>query len=170
MNTNSSNLVNRDDDRVTMSYFLWLLGLFGLSGLHRLYNGKIGSGLFWFCTWGVFGVGQMVDLFLVPNMTEEYHLKRLAKYGGSLYSPAPYRAAVAQTVAPPTEEQHMLQLLKAAQEQQGSLSVTQGVLATGLGFDAVETLLQEMHRAGYVSVENHPKTGVVLYRFDELAA
>jgi len=50
---------------------LWLIGVFGLCGLHRFYLDRPVSGLVWLLTLGLFGVGQLVDLFLLRRMVRE---------------------------------------------------------------------------------------------------
>lgn len=157
------------NQRLTLSYVLWLGGFLGFPGLHRIYNGKITTGLIWFFTLGLLGVGQLVDLFLVQGMVEDHQLKRLkAHYGDDIYDLLNQPIASTETLRQPSREEKMVKLLKAAKKNTGQLSVTQAVLDTGLGFEEVETLLTEMAKKGYVAVDNHPTNGVVIYRFDEL--
>ncbi|MGA1285018.1 MAG: DUF6232 family protein, partial [Prochlorothrix sp.] len=59
-------------------------------------------------------------------------------------------------------------LLEVAQRKGGEISVTDGVLATGCGFEEVKGLLDAMLASGYVQLDNHWETGVVIYRFPEL--
>ncbi|NEP45975.1 MAG: NINE protein [Okeania sp. SIO2H7] len=157
-------------NRVGMSYVLWVAGLFGANGLHRFYNGKVATGILWFCTGGLLGIGQFVDLFLIPGMAEEREAEIRAKLGvsGSGVPLVQTNGAIAMTALPPTREQLMVSLLKAATEKGGKLSVTQGVLATGANFAEVEATLKEMLKSGYVSVDNDPKTGIVVFEFHEL--
>lgn len=50
----------------TVALLLTVVGpLFGLAGLQRLYAGRIGTGILWLLTWGVLGIGQLIDLFVV---------------------------------------------------------------------------------------------------------
>jgi TM2 domain-containing membrane protein YozV len=42
----------------------------GLCGIHRVYNRKPVSGLLWLLTFGLCGIGQLVDLLLIPSMVE----------------------------------------------------------------------------------------------------
>ena len=69
---------------------------------------------------------------------------------------------------PKNRQQLMVALLKAASTKGGKLSVTQGVMATGASFTEVEETMKEMLITGYVSVDNHPNTGIVIYDFHEL--
>ncbi len=50
-----------------VGYLLWGLGFFGA---HRFYFGKPITGLIYFLTLGLFFVGWIVDLFLIPSMAE----------------------------------------------------------------------------------------------------
>ena len=53
------------------SYLLWLLCLIGFCGIHRLYNGRIITGVIWLLTGGLLLIGQIIDLFLVPGMVDD---------------------------------------------------------------------------------------------------
>lgn len=49
----------------TIGYLLWI---FGFTGSHRFYYGKPVSGTIWFFTFGLLGIGWLIDLFLIPSM------------------------------------------------------------------------------------------------------
>tara|TARA_R110002049_G_scaffold16881_1_gene66531 strand:+ start:236 stop:646 length:411 start_codon:yes stop_codon:yes gene_type:complete len=48
-----------------IGYLLWI---FGFTGAHRFYFGKTKTGILWFLTGGLFLIGWIVDLFLIPSM------------------------------------------------------------------------------------------------------
>ena len=51
-----------------IAYLLWLLCFLGLFGIHRFYTGRWVTGLLWLFTAGLFLIGQVIDLFLIPGM------------------------------------------------------------------------------------------------------
>lgn len=51
-----------------VGYLLWI---FGFMGAHRFYFGRPLSGTLYFFTLGLFLVGWLVDLFLIPGMDAE---------------------------------------------------------------------------------------------------
>ncbi len=55
-----------------VGYLLWL---FGFLGAHRFYYGRPLSGTLYFFTLGLFLVGWLVDLFLIPAMDREADLR-----------------------------------------------------------------------------------------------
>lgn len=54
-----------DTHSKTIGYLLWI---FGFMGAHRFYYGKPWTGTLWFFTLGLFFIGWIVDLFLIPSM------------------------------------------------------------------------------------------------------
>ena len=58
-------------------------------------------------------------------------------------------------------------LLRAAQKHGGTLTVVQGVLATGLTFVEIEKSLMAMSKTGYVQIEN-TEDGNLLFDFGDL--
>ncbi|MCJ7809000.1 MAG: TM2 domain-containing protein [Desulfobulbaceae bacterium] len=60
-NTNDTHLKS-------VGYILWL---FGFIGAHRFYYGKTVSGIIYFFTLGLLGIGWIIDLFLIPSMDRQ---------------------------------------------------------------------------------------------------
>ena len=57
---------------MVIGYILWL---FGFMGAHRFYFGRPVSGTLYFFTLGIFFIGWIVDLFLIPGMDRTAGLK-----------------------------------------------------------------------------------------------
>ncbi len=65
--------MSSDDTHLkTMGYLLWL---FGFLGAHRFYYGKPVTGTIYFLTFGLLGIGWLVDLVLIPFMDDKADLR-----------------------------------------------------------------------------------------------
>ena len=53
---------------ILFGYLLWLVGF---TGAHRFYYGKPLTGILWFFTGGLLGIGWLIDAFLIPSMNEQ---------------------------------------------------------------------------------------------------
>ena len=49
----------------TVALILCLISFLGISGLHRMYVGKVGSGVLHFFTYGLCGIGTIIDLISI---------------------------------------------------------------------------------------------------------
>ena len=175
---------------VLLAYLLWFLG--GPLGLYKFYLGRPFMGLLYVCTFGGLFIGWICDFFTLPRQVQvanfllQHHSERptsalrreIENLKGYLYTllqgdtntatPA-WRTSLQDRIKPQlSDDELMLKLLRAAQKHGGRLSVTQGVIETGVPFAEVERVLQHMVKSSYVYMDNDPTTGVIVYIFKEL--
>lgn len=72
MMNNPLNQSDNNSHSIIMGYVMWI---FGFMGAHRFYYGKRATGVLYFCTLGLFFIGWLVDLFLIPGMDEEADMR-----------------------------------------------------------------------------------------------
>lgn len=72
-----------DTHSKVVGYILWI---FGFLGAHRFYYGKPVTGTIWLFTLGLFGIGWLIDLFLIPSMDREATCDSTA---ASMITPSP---------------------------------------------------------------------------------
>ena len=60
--------MDRSTHSIVIGYLAWI---FGFMGCHRFYFGRPISGTIWFFTLGLFFIGWIIDLFLIPSMDAE---------------------------------------------------------------------------------------------------
>ncbi len=149
-------------------------------------------GLLYVCTLGGFFIGWIGDFFTLPRQVQVANFflqhqsesptsalrREIENLKGYLYTllqgntntaTPTWRTSLQERIKPQrTDDELMLKLLRAAQKHQGRLSVTQGVLETGVPFAEVERVLQHMVKSSYVYMDNDPATGVIVYVFKEL--
>lgn len=67
---------------LVVGYLFWILGFLGS---HRFYYGRRLTGILWFFTGGLFLIGWIVDLFLIPGMNDDANARyRSGQYDYSL--------------------------------------------------------------------------------------
>jgi len=72
LNTSETMNHNSSSHSVLMGYILWIVGF---TGSDRFYYGKPISGTIYFFTFGLLGIGWILDLFLIPSMAREADLR-----------------------------------------------------------------------------------------------
>jgi TM2 domain-containing membrane protein YozV len=150
----------------TIAYLLWCGCFVGVCGLHRIYNGKYGTGFLYLFTLGLFGIGQLIDLFTIPGMVEDANNRLLVASMGQAALGAG-AAGLPVKRLPRTTEEFQVALVHAAEEHGGKLTVAEAVAATGRGFKEVDKQLKEMAIAGYIDPDSDD-TGQLFYRFPGL--
>ena len=147
-----------------ISYVCWLACCSGVFGLHRFYNGKIGTGFLWLFTFGLLGIGQLVDLALIPDMAQQRARSLRDRRYQINSKDIPTLVEDPTAKAPPLT----IQILQLAKRNHGRLTVTDCVLETGVAIAEIESQLKELVKSGYAHVTNDEHSGVVVYEIPEL--
>lgn len=152
------------------AYILWAASFVGVCGLQRIYAGKLGTGLLYLFTFGLIGIGQFIDLFLIPGMIEDANNRLLiqglgqqALAAGGVVGALP----AGGRRAPRTTEEFEVSLVAAAEKNGGKLTVAEAVAATGRGFKEVQRQLNQMAVNGFVETDSDD-SGDMYYRFPGL--
>lgn len=145
---------------IPRAYIFWLLGFVGAGGIHRIYAGKYVTGILWLMTGGLFGIGQLIDLALIPDMIDARNHRKANDRGKS------------ETLAPQILKGRALtrRIVQLAEQRQGVLTASTAIAAIDAELDDIEAAFHDLEKRGYALSENHPETGAVQYRFAELEA
>jgi hypothetical protein len=171
-----------------ISYLLAFGCVFGLGGLHRFYLGKPFSGLLYLCTWGLFGIGTLVDLIRMPDLVAAENLKllavsadpQLALHGDAeassqlarlmsrqrMAAQLPSHAATAAEDASAQAEQKILRL---ARDRGGNVTIAMVALETGLPMAQAKSDLDRLVQAGFCRVDV-AEDGAEVYIFPGLSS
>lgn len=61
----------------TVAYLLWFF--LGIFSAHRFYLGKVGTGILYLLTLQLFGIGWIIDLYVLGGMVDNYNNKKEIK-------------------------------------------------------------------------------------------
>ncbi len=145
---------------------MWAGCFVGICGLQRLYTGRVGSGLLYLFSFGLLGIGQAVDLFLIPRLVSDANEQLLREQLHAQLLAGGAAAATLPRLKPRTTEEFQVALVQAAEKHGGSLTVSEAVMETGRGFKDVKAELDRMVVNGYIEVDTDDR-GLV-YRFPGL--
>jgi TM2 domain-containing membrane protein YozV len=84
-----------------VAFVLWLPGLVGFCGLHRLYLGLTGTGIVLLFTLGVLWLGQLIDLFRLGSLVRTANLYRFGGTAGPNVNTNTVAPIINVTVAAP---------------------------------------------------------------------
>ena len=143
----STRLLNAEQRNLVLAYGLWALGVVGVCGLHRFYNRKPLSGALWLLTFGFCFVGQLVDLWLMPELVQQANASLLLRGG------------------PPSVERQLVQLARRSGEAGFTLNDALLEMDLPLGVESREVReeIERLLHAQLLDVANDER-GRVIYR------
>jgi len=143
----SPRLLNAEQRNLALAYGLWALGFVGVCGLHRFYNRKPLSGALWLLTLGFCFVGQLVDLWLMPELVQQANASLLLRGG------------------PPSVERQLVQLARRCGEAGFTLNDALLEMDLPLGVESREVReeIERLLHAQLLDVANDAR-GRVIYR------
>lgn len=160
--------------KTKIAYIFWCTGFVGLAGVHRLYSGKYLSGLVWLFTLGFLGIGQLIDLALIPGMIEEKNLKdkwlsnrpnnHIAIIPEVVISTA---NEIRPTFREPTSKVELSDIqtiFQLAKDNHGKVSLVDCVIATGKPASELRKALEYLCLEGFLAVDNYPEPGSLVYK------
>ncbi|MEM9137202.1 MAG: TM2 domain-containing protein [Cyanobacteria bacterium P01_F01_bin.42] len=130
------------------AYILWCSSFFGICGIHRFYLGKPVSGLFYLFTFGFFGLGQLLDLLLIPKIVNE-------KNRHEQLLPPPQQ--------PSAQSRLDVAILKLCRDRNGA-TLSDCVMDTSAAPQDVKQVIHQLCVDDMLAIANRESDGAVIYR------
>jgi TM2 domain-containing membrane protein YozV len=142
--------------KVWIAYVLWLVGGFGMLGLHRFYLGKIPTGVLWILTGGMAFLGSIYDFFTLARQVESANLR------------AGYLRQAGQVQVTVKREKEPLErtILRLAEKNGGRVTPAQVAAASDWTIEQAQKHLDAMVRKNICELRVL-KAGTVVYNFSE---
>ena len=156
------------------AYLLTLPALAGLSGFHRLYQGKIGTGILWLLTWGLGGIGTIYDLVTMAKQLRDSderdtgERREVHDYWVDLAESMPSnrdRERLGRQDNRTESLEHFV--LRLAGSNGGWTSAAQLALKADISADRAKAELDTLVSKGLADIRVH-KRGIVAYVFPDL--
>jgi len=147
-----------------VAYLLWFF--LGFLGVHKFYLEKIGVGILYLFTFGIFGIGWLVDLFILGGQVDTYNLLHGGMMGGNnqnvvvnvTHFPAAPQYAPDQTYTPqitssPQQKMSAERAILTLADNTPVLSLRQIMTNANLEMDEVETSMKKFIAKGMAKEE-----------------
>ena len=146
-----------------VAYLLWFF--FGLIGAHKFYIAKIGMGVLYLFTGGLFGIGWFIDLFTLGNQVDIAN----ALHGGAGIGNVNQAQNVVVNVTAPASASESTKISAEKQilvytENQHIVSAKELLRGTQLELDEIETTVKKLVDKG-MAKELVDESGKVKYDF-----
>ena len=155
-----------------IAYLLWLISGFGVLGFHRFYLGKIGTGLLYIITGGLFGIGSVYDFITLPLQVREANLRtgwRNALYGQQ----QAMRPVGGMSHGDRSDKgrRHPLEqvILQTAKRNNGVATPSEVALESERSLDEVKSALEKLVEKNYAELRVSKKNGGLVYFFSEFS-
>lgn len=154
------------------AYILWFACIFGVCGIHRFYLGRNLSGVIWLLTFGFLGIGQLIDLFLIPGMVDDRNLinralsediKNDAIRQATLVIAGVQAAQSDRGLAASKKVEDSEQIIIEVLSHGQSLTFGRICAASGLQSDVVKKQLDNLVSLDIIRISNRHEDGVILY-------
>lgn len=155
-----------------MAYLLWLPSFFGFAGLHRFYLGKVGTGVLYFLTWGLFGIGTIYDAITMPDQLREARFRERYREALDYELDRPLGGALpggtSQLGVAPAQKKESIEhvILRVAKKNRGVATPSEVALEGDITTDEAKEHLEKLVSKGFSEIRVR-KSGLMVYTFPD---
>jgi predicted transcriptional regulator len=146
------------------AYLLWLPSLIGVAGLQRFYLGKIGTGLLFLFTGGIFGIGTIYDLLTLPRQVEETRLRKKYRWALGFVDDTAGGNRLPRTEEKRESIEHVI--LRVAKKNHGIAAPAEVALEADISADNAKNYLEKLVEKGHADMRVR-SSGRIAYVFPD---
>lgn len=151
---------------VRYAYLFWIPSLFGVAGLQRIYLGKVGSGILYLITGGLFGFGTLYDALTIPEQVRQANLtRRLEGPGGGVQDLFLAMERESQGRPDTASVEHVI--LRTARRNGGYTTPAEIALEAKVSAEEAREKLEELVQNGFAEMRIRKRSGTMAYVFPE---
>ncbi|MEM7495334.1 MAG: TM2 domain-containing protein [Myxococcota bacterium] len=152
---------------------LWVSYLLYFFGLHRIYLEKYFSGVLYIFTLGFFGIGTILDLFLMPELVRDANMKIFVKRqldSADFENEMSLKKILSHDPDQKNKKKQtntLQRILQAANHRGGTITEQELIMDTGLPAGEAEQQLEQLLKQNFCTLEVGDD-GCMFYKFQGL--